>query len=168
MEHGRPPIPIERHIARLCEAVRRGASYDMAAKYAGISPRTFHTWRSKAETAEPGSSFAKLRDALDLAEAEAVVNWLTHIDNAATEGFWQAAAWKLERRYPEQYSRKDHSAQGQLISDLLRVVLQEVQPRQRMPMSAVEAEWTPMHSPQLPAPPDPSRPTDDPPPDASW
>ncbi len=29
------------------------------------------------------------------------------IDKAAADGKWQAAAWKLERRYPSQYGRQE-------------------------------------------------------------
>ena len=29
------------------------------------------------------------------------------IDNAAIDGTWQAAAWKLERRYPDEWGRRD-------------------------------------------------------------
>jgi hypothetical protein len=29
------------------------------------------------------------------------------IDKAAADGKWQAAAWKLERRYPTQYGRQE-------------------------------------------------------------
>jgi hypothetical protein len=34
------------------------------------------------------------------------------IDKAAGEGTWQAAAWKLERRYPESYGRTVVTNQG--------------------------------------------------------
>jgi hypothetical protein len=32
------------------------------------------------------------------------VKWLARIEQAASE-HWQAAAWKLERRYPKDYGR---------------------------------------------------------------
>ena len=46
------------HIERLTEAVRIGATYELAARYAGISKDTFERWRKQAETAKPGTPFA--------------------------------------------------------------------------------------------------------------
>ena len=39
-------------------------------------------------------------------EAQAAQRWLNFIEKAAEAGEWQAAAWKLERRYPDTYGRK--------------------------------------------------------------
>jgi hypothetical protein len=39
-------------------------------------------------------------------EGQAGVKWLAKIEREASEGSWQAAAWKLERRYPNDYGRK--------------------------------------------------------------
>ena len=33
------------------------------------------------------------------------MGWLAKIEQAANQGHWQAAAWKLERRYPQEYGR---------------------------------------------------------------
>jgi transposase len=103
---GRPAFPIEPYIDKLCQALRVGATYELAAKYAGISYLTFLRWRQRAETAKDGTPLALLRDRMEQVEGEAAIGWLAKIELAATEGNWQAAAWKLERRYPEQYSRE--------------------------------------------------------------
>jgi hypothetical protein len=103
---GRPTLSIEPYIDKLCQALRVGATYELAAKYAGISYSTFLTWRHRAETAKDGTALALLRDRMEQVEGEAAIGWLAKIELAATEGNWQAAAWKLERRYPEQYSRE--------------------------------------------------------------
>jgi hypothetical protein len=83
-------------VDRICEAISMGATYDLAAGYGGISYETFNTWRSE----KPAFS-----DAVKAAEAKAAVGWLTKIEDAAKDGAWQAAAWKLERRYPQDYGR---------------------------------------------------------------
>jgi transposase len=103
---GRPTLSIEPYIDKLCQALRVGATYELAAKYAGISYGTFLTWRKRAETAKDGTALARLRDRMEQVEGQAAIGWLKKIDAAATEGNWQAAAWKLERRYPEHYSRE--------------------------------------------------------------
>lgn len=102
---GRRAIAIEDHIDKLIAAILLGATYELAAQYAGISADTFDRWRSKARTAKPGTPLATLRDRLREAEGKAAVTWLRQIEKAAKEGNWNAAAWKLERRYPELYGR---------------------------------------------------------------
>jgi hypothetical protein len=103
---GRKAIPIEPYIDKLEQAILIGATYELAALFAGISAATFERWRKQAETAAPGTPAAVLRDRLAQAEGRAAIGWLAKIEKVATEGNWQAAAWKLERRYPEQYGRE--------------------------------------------------------------
>jgi hypothetical protein len=103
---GRKAIPIEPYIDKLEQAIRLGATYELAARYAGVSEKTFERWRMQAATAKPESTLGRLRDRLLQAEGRAVVTWLAQIEKAATEGDFRAAAWKLERRYPDQYGRK--------------------------------------------------------------
>jgi transposase len=102
----RPPIPIEPYIDKLCQALQVGATYELAAMFAGISVSTFQRWRMQAATAKDGTPLAALRDRMTETEGRAAIGWLAKIEMAASEGNWQAAAWKLERRYPEQYGRE--------------------------------------------------------------
>lgn len=81
---------------RICQALSVGATYEHAAAFGGITYETLNQWRKT----KPGFS-----EALKDAEARAVVGWLAKIERAASEGVWQAAAWKLERRYPQLYGR---------------------------------------------------------------
>ena len=85
-------------VKRIMEALAAGASYKMAAAYGGISYETFRTWRAE---------FPAFSAAIEKAEAEAVVGRLEVIDDAAVDGNWQAAAWWLERKYPDEWGRKD-------------------------------------------------------------
>lgn len=81
---------------RICQAIAIGATYDLACKYGGITAETFAQWRKGK------SGFS---EAVQEAEGRAVVGWLAKIEKAASDGTWQAAAWKLERRYPQDYGR---------------------------------------------------------------
>jgi hypothetical protein len=98
-------LPVEDYIDKLEQAILLGATYELAAMYAGISARTFATWRSECATAEDGTPLADLRERLRQAEGRAAVGWLAKIEKVANEGDWKACAWKLERRWPEQYGR---------------------------------------------------------------
>ena len=84
-------------VDKLTQAIRLGATYVLACDYAGISERTFRSWM---ETYPPFLQSVKE------AEGAAAVGWLAKIEKAASDGNWQAAAWKLERRYPEMYGKQ--------------------------------------------------------------
>lgn len=89
--------------AAVVRAIELGATYELAAGYAGISADTLSRWRNR---------YAEFADMLKAAEGRAAVKWLAKIEQAASEGTWQAAAWKLERRYPNQYGRTVTEHQG--------------------------------------------------------
>lgn len=99
---GRPTKYTDELVAKLCQAIELGATYELACNYAGITFETFRQWREK----KPEFA-ARVHEA----EGKATVKWLAKIEQAATDGAWQAAAWKLERRYPQQYGRtvQDHN-----------------------------------------------------------
>ena len=85
-------------VKRIMQAIGTGAGYKQAAAYGGISYDTLNTWRQE---------FSEFSEALKKAEAEALVGRLDVIDDAAINGTWQAAAWWLERKYPDDWGRKD-------------------------------------------------------------
>jgi len=89
----------------LLDSIASGMPYELSCQRAGICFDTFSTWRAKGEEGrEPYASF--LGD-LKQAEGNAVFVRLSQIDLAAENGNWQAAAWLLERRYPEHFGRRD-------------------------------------------------------------
>jgi len=89
---------------RIVEGIELGATYALAAAYGGISYKTFNEWMNLGEEA-PAGKYRAFRDAIKLAEGKGALKWLRLIDAAANDGAWQAAAWKLERRYPQDYGR---------------------------------------------------------------
>jgi hypothetical protein len=87
---------------RLLEAIRLGATYELACQYAGISRQSLLRYRKDVAFVTE----------LEKAEGQAVVGWLAKIEKAASDGEWTAAAWKLERRYPELYGRRVQEVRG--------------------------------------------------------
>ena len=91
----------EERAARLLEGLSVGATHELACAYAGMSVDTFERWR-RGNSGAP-ADFAEL---IRLAEGKAAIGWLAKIEREANNGDWRAAAWKLERRYPEQYGKQ--------------------------------------------------------------
>lgn len=98
---------------RICDAIKQGATYELAAKYAGITYETLNNWRKAGEEAQEGEFF-QFFQAIEEAEGMAAVKWLKKIETAANKGNWAAAAWKLERRYPRDYGRQVHELTGKV------------------------------------------------------
>lgn len=97
---------------QIVQALHVGATHEIACGYAGINPDTFYAWMRKG--AEGRAPFSEFSEAVQKAEQQAVVGWLATIEQAARAGHWQAAAWKLERRYPKDYGRtvQEHHVSG--------------------------------------------------------
>jgi hypothetical protein len=84
--------------------LRLGAYVETAAACAGIHKDTFYEWMKKgARGMAPYAAFAA---AVNKAVAESESRDLATILKAA-QSEWQAAAWRLERRFPETYGRND-------------------------------------------------------------
>lgn len=83
-------------VEKIKNAIAVGATFTHACNYAGIDLDTFARWRKR---------YAEFAETIKEAEGKAVVGWLARIEQAAKDGTWQAAAWKLERRYPHEYGR---------------------------------------------------------------
>ncbi len=81
--------------AALCKWLKKGCSYKDACAMEGISYETFRTWEKEK------SAFSV---ALKKAEAECKAARIATILKAS-EKSWQAAAWWLERRCPDEYGR---------------------------------------------------------------
>ena len=95
---GRKPVLDDIKKREIAALLAVGCSRQTAARYVGCAATTIH------KTAERDEDFAaKLRQAYCNAE----IGLLQNIRNAAKkEQYWRAAAWTLERRYPEKYARR--------------------------------------------------------------
>jgi transposase len=92
---------------RILGFLRQGNYIEVSAKGAGIHRDTFYGWMQRARTGKPeDAKFADFAEQVDVALAEAEARDLQTILIASKES-WQAAAWRLERRYPDRWSRND-------------------------------------------------------------
>jgi len=108
--------------------LKLGCSQNMAADYVGCDPRTIR------REAERDPTFAeKLRQAGGNAE----LGWLQNIRNAAKkEQYWRAAAWALERVFPERYARRGPDVLtleqvGLLLSRFSQIMIDDIPERYR-------------------------------------
>jgi transposase len=92
------------------QAIQMGATYEIAANYAGVSYMTFRDWMKRGEAGE--DDYVEFFETIKASEGRAAVGWLAKIEAAANDGNWQAAAWKLERRYPHQYGKQVQEVSG--------------------------------------------------------
>ena len=120
--------PTDTTVERICECVRLGLNKKDTALHLGVSVESLNAWlrRGGAErrhidsgkkARKRESAYLKLLLAYEKATAGFQVDRLKLINDAASDGAWQAAAWTLERRLPEQWGRQrlDIQAKGSLI-----------------------------------------------------
>lgn len=105
----------------ICKAIENGNTLDIAASLAGIGISTLHAWRKTGrearlrseegdELSEEHRACMEFLEATEKAESEAISRNVMLIQTAAIDS-WQAAAWYLERRRPEQWGRQSISEQ---------------------------------------------------------
>lgn len=98
---GRPTKRTQETISKILQAIEMGATKRLASLYAGIDISTFMDWQAR---------FPDFSEQVKKAEAKSALRWLAKIEQAANEGSWQAAAWKLERLYKDEYGRHVNTA----------------------------------------------------------
>jgi hypothetical protein len=91
---------------KVCDAVRVGNGFDVAAGFAGIDKTTFHRWMKRGARATRGL-YRDFYLAVQKASSDAETRALAIVNKAAPED-WRAAAWFLERKSPERWGRREH------------------------------------------------------------
>jgi transposase len=85
--------------------IKEGCTDRAAQDLIGISHETWYNWLQKAEE-RPGTIYGEFSDAIKKARAILQQDCVKIIKTAA-KNEWQAAAWMLERRYPEDFGKRD-------------------------------------------------------------
>ena len=89
----------------IINALEQGNTRKVAAESSGISARTLQRWLKMGRDNE-GRQFVKLLASVEKAEATAAAAMVKSLVAAADKGEWRAAAWWLERRYPNDWGRR--------------------------------------------------------------
>ena len=90
---------------QICDYVAQGHTREVAAQACGIVSTTLYRWMKRGER-QPDGPYGEFCRALKRADLEAELAGLRQIKEAAQNGDWRAAAWMLERRYPEKWGRR--------------------------------------------------------------
>jgi len=94
----------------MCEAIRLGMTIKHACQYAGIDVSTYYLWMQIAREGHPRyitrREHTEFYEAVKAAEVAGMAVLLARLRKAAEDpARWMAAAWLLERRFPEEYAR---------------------------------------------------------------
>lgn len=122
-------------IQEISDTIRRGGYVEMATALCGISKDTFYRWLREGKNAKGNTLTRELSYAVERAMAEAEINDLNKISDAADgqcaqflmdsngnyildksgcvimtrppiKPDWRAAAWRLERRHPKRWGMR--------------------------------------------------------------
>jgi len=101
---GRPPKLTQEIQDRIVSAITAGNYLETAAAFAGIHRATLHRWLKRGAETTIGQ-YREFRDAVERAQAQAEIRDVAIIGQAATK-HWQAAAWRLERKFHDRWGRR--------------------------------------------------------------
>lgn len=106
----------------IIKVIRSGNYIETACAYVGINKSTFYDWlkrgarekdrlakNPRAKVRKSEKPFVDFSNAIEKALAHAEIRDVAIIGKAAEEN-WQAAAWRLERKFPDRWGRKDKYA----------------------------------------------------------
>lgn len=100
---GAPSKKTDDVVQRILELLQAGNYRRVAFTNAGISKETFLRWLREDHD---------FRAAVEKAEGAADALHLANIQRAAHDGTWQASAWYLERKHPEEWGKQDRRPEG--------------------------------------------------------
>lgn len=142
---GRPSKLTAEIQTKICERVAAGSYPEIAAVAVGVHRATFYRWMAQGRKAKRGV-FRDFRDAIKKAAADAEVSDLAEIEKAGhggqvlerktitrtkrdgtteteviekfSQGQWTALAWKLERRCPLRWGKREQQVLVKLAQEL--------------------------------------------------
>lgn len=84
-------------VQAICDALRLGLTRADACVHGGISDETFARWLRQ---------HVEFMENVKKAELQAKMSRVARITQAGKNGTWQADAWVLERKYPDEFGQK--------------------------------------------------------------
>jgi hypothetical protein len=107
LDRGGAPLKLTaERTARICDAIRAGVRPETAAVFNGVGARSYYRWMSLGRAADAEPVYAQFVEDVELALAEWETRDVLLIGEAAKSD-WHAAAWRLERRLPKEYGKRE-------------------------------------------------------------
>ena len=103
---GRPTKFLPEIKDKILLALRGGNYIETAAAFSGVHKDTLYEWL-KLGAAEEAGPYRDFSDGVEEALATGEMMDVQRVGNAAKDD-WRAAAWRLERRHPKRWGRKEH------------------------------------------------------------
>ena len=119
---GRPTkLTAEMH-SEIVELIKVGNYIETACAVAGLHKSTFYDWMKIADASTHKNKYTNFSDAVKKAMAWAEARDVAIIARHS-EKYWQAAAWRLERKYPERWGRQKLEVQhsGKIDADVSHI-----------------------------------------------
>ena len=136
-------------IKKISEYISQGNPFYVAAALCGVSEASFYKWKAEGikllrdegkKRTEQQKIFVEFIEAIKKAEAEAISRNVKLISEAA-QTTWQAAAWYLERRHPEDFGKKErHEITGAEGTPLIPNHLEGLTAKERRDMAKMLAK----------------------------
>jgi len=107
----RPTLLTPKVESKILQAIQAGATYEIAAKFAGITARSFYGWINRGKQAEERQDFEDIYfqffQKVNMANAQGAITNLALVQKAASQD-WKAAAWILTNRHG--YNKEQQSS----------------------------------------------------------
>ncbi len=84
-----------------------GIPYALAAASAGITYQTFNDWMKKGKNSSSGEDF-EFYEHIEKCNAYGALKCLQRLNDAAEAGDTRICMWILERRFPENFGRREY------------------------------------------------------------
>ena len=91
--------------SEIVELIKAGNYIETACAVAGLHKSTFYDWMKIADASTNKNKYTNFSDAVKKAMAWAEARDVAIIARHS-EKYWQAAAWRLERKYPDKWGRQ--------------------------------------------------------------
>ena len=88
----------------IVDGINAGLTFRLSCARAGVTPATFYNWLKKGEVAQSGA-LMEFFNAVERAKADSALRLISQITLQAPTD-WRAAAFILERRFPDDYGRR--------------------------------------------------------------
>ena len=105
--------------AEICGLLKAGNYITVTCEYTGIHRSTHYDWMIKAKASTRANKYTAYSESIKKAHAFSEARTVALISRVG-EKYWQAAAWRWERKYPDRWGRQKLEVQhvGKVEADL--------------------------------------------------